>query len=138
MQIIRADETDKSVAQITPLEKDENHENDDDRCRGERRQQGRENALHDLNRPRRRLVHFNLEWMIHCLRRWLLYRLRRDRVFSDLVLEPMQCVSRLLDHAAADSRIPDGVKFLADHDLICGQVFAQLRGLPANDSAQDP
>jgi hypothetical protein len=37
VQIIRANETDKSVAQITSLEKDENHENDDDRSRGERR-----------------------------------------------------------------------------------------------------
>ncbi len=141
MQIIRADETDKSIAQIASLEKDKNHENDNNRCRGERRQKGRENALQDLNRPRRRLVHFDLdEWTIQRLRRLHLRGLRRsrDRVFSDIVLEPMQRVSRLLDHAGAESRTPDRIKFLAYHDLICGKIFTELRGLSADDSAQDP
>jgi hypothetical protein len=71
--------------------------------------------------------------MIERSRRLLLRGLRRGRdcVFSDVVLEPMQRVIRLLDHAGAESRTPDGVKFLADHDLICGKVFTQLRGLPA-------
>ena len=59
MQGIRTDETDKSVAQIASLEQDEDHENDDNRCCRKWRQQGLENALQDLNRPQRRLVHFN-------------------------------------------------------------------------------
>jgi hypothetical protein len=82
-------------------------------------------------------VHFNLEWMIYRLRRSLLCGLRRDRVFTDVVLKPMERVSCLLDHAGAESRTPDGVQFLADHDLIGGNIFTQLRGLPANDRAQD-
>jgi hypothetical protein len=140
MQILRADETNKSVAQIASLEEDENHENNHNRRCGERRQEGRENALQDLHRPRRRLVHFNLEWMIYRLRRLLLCGLPRSRdgVFSDVVLEAVQGVGRLLNHAGAKSRTPDGVKFLANLDLICGKAFTQLRGLSADDSAQDP
>jgi hypothetical protein len=45
MQIIRADQTNESVAQIASLKEDEDHKNDDDRCRGERRQKSGENAL---------------------------------------------------------------------------------------------
>jgi hypothetical protein len=112
VQIIRADETDESVAQIASLEQDEDHKNDDDRCRREWGQQGRENALHDLDRPRRRLVHFNQEWMIYRLRRLLLRGLLRGRVFTNVVLEPMQRVSRLLDHTGAEGRTPYGVQFL--------------------------
>ena len=91
MQIIRPDETDKPVAQIASLEKDENHENDHDRCRGEGRQKSRENALQDINRPRRRLMHFDLdEWMIQRLRRLPLRGLRRGRdyVFSNVFSSP--------------------------------------------------
>ena len=91
------------------------------------------NALHDLNRPRRRLVHFNLEWMIYRLRRLLLRGLLRGRVFTDVVLEPMQRVSRLLDHTGAEGRTPYGVQFLAYYDLICGEIFTQFRGLPTDD-----
>ena len=35
VQIMRTDEPDKSVAQIASLEQDEDHENDDNRCRRE-------------------------------------------------------------------------------------------------------
>jgi hypothetical protein len=54
-------------------------------------------------------VHFNLEWMINRLRRLPLRGLGRDRVFTDVVLEPVQRVSGLLDHAGAESRTPHGV-----------------------------
>jgi hypothetical protein len=75
-------------------------------------------------------MHFDLdEWMIQPLRRLPYRRLRRgwDRVFPDIVLETVQRVGRLLDHAGAESQTPDGIKFLAYLDLICGKIFTQLR-----------
>jgi hypothetical protein len=54
------------------------------------------------------------------------------------MLKAVQGVGRLLNHAGAESRTPDCVKFLANLDLIGGKIFTQLRGLSADDSAQDP
>ena len=86
-------------------------------------------------------MYFDLdEWMIRRLRRLPLRGLRRGRdcVFSDVVLKAVQRVGRLLNHAGAESRTPDGVKFLANLDLIGGKIFTQLCSLSAVDSAQDP
>ena len=80
-------------------------------------------------------MHFNQEWMIYRLRRLLLRGLLRGRVFTNVVLEPMQRVSRLLDHTGAEGRTPYGVQFLAYYDLICGEIFTQFRGLPTDDGA---
>ena len=140
MQISAADQPDKSVAQVLPLQQHKYHKHDDDAGGRQWLYQGTDDCLQHLQRCRVGLPDLNRNGVrLRCLRlqrrRPLLF-CRRLRRILNVLPKIAQDLRRTLDQATARCARLQGSDFLANVVLVPGEACPELIDLASDDEPE--